>query len=257
MKRIIFILTIFISLCAKAEYNNINLYKKVTDLFYQKKYKEALLSAQKYLKKVDDNPNIGDLAALYLRIYENHPIKGIKPVKFLLETARNKRDYISKERIILAVADFLFKHKEYKYALRFYNWLEKNHNSKSLVYDDALWNSFLIHKKLKDYPNALLYLNKIISTHSYSIYVGTYNQYHIYDAYIEKADLLLKIKKEKKAVKTLKEFIKNFSMNDRVDDAYFKLCNIESKIYCCELIKKYKYSQYYHKAENICDERNN
>ncbi len=257
MKFLFIFFIIIFSLRLGAEFNNVNLYTEFNKFYYQKEYKKALLSAEKYIRIVDDNPNLGDLAALYLRAYEKHPFSDIKPIEFLVKAANTKKDYITKERIVLAVADFFFKKEKYYSAIKFYRWIEKNHNVKSLVYDDALWNTYLIYKKIKAYNHAIKYLNKIISTHEYAIYVGTYNQFHLYDAYIEKAELELKQNKKNKAIETLKTFTDNFHKNDKIDDAYYKLCQIDDKKYCCKLIKKRKFSSYFHDAKKVCDELSN
>lgn len=252
----IFFIIIF-SLHLKAEFNNVNLYTEFNKFYYNKEYKKALKVAENYLKIVDDNPNLGDLSALYLRTYDKHPFSDIKPIEFLVKIANTKKDYITKERIVLAIANFFFKKEKYYSAIKFYRWIERNHNVKSLVYDDALWNSYLVYKNIQAYNQAIKYLNKIISTHQYAIYVGTYNQFHLYDAYIEKAELLIKQNKTKKAIETLKTFIDNFHENDKIDDAYYKLCQIDNKKYCCDLIKKRKFSSHFNDAKKVCDELNN
>jgi len=257
MKYFLFFFIIIFTLPLKSEFNNVNLYTEFNKFYYQKEYKKAFLIAQDYLKKVDDNPNLGDLASLYLRTYDKHPIPEIKPIEFLVKVANTKKDYITKERIVIAIADFFFEKEKYYSAIKYYRWIEKNHNIKSLVYDDALWSSFLIYKNIKAYNEALKYLDKIISTHEYAIYVGTYNQFHLYDAYIEKSEILIKQNKTKEAIKTLNDFISNFHKNDKIDDAYYKLCQIDNKKYCCELIKKKKTSSFFNEAKKVCDEISN
>jgi tetratricopeptide (TPR) repeat protein len=252
--KFIYLFIIIITIQLKADFNNVNLYNEFNTLYFQGKYKKALLKAESYLKIVDDNPNIGDLADLYIRVSEK---LNINPTIFLLKIVENKKDYITKERIILAIANYHLKKEEYYSAIKYYRWIERNHNSKSLVYDDSLWNSFQIYKKIQAYNKAIEYLDKIISTHQYSIYVGTYNQFHLYDAYIEKANLLIKQKKKGKAISTLKFFIENFNENDKVDDAYYELCKIHNKNYCCKLIKKRPLSSHFNSSKRICDELNN
>ena len=238
----------------KADYHKINPYKEFHNFYYNKKYSKALKIAENYLKKVDDNPNLGDLADLYIRLSEK---LNKNPENFLIKIINSKKDYITKERIVLALGDYFFRSYNYSKALKYYSWLERNHNEKSLVYDDALWNSFLIFKNIKAYKQSLIYLNKIISTHEYSLYVANYNQFRFYDAYLEKYKTLLKLKKRKKAIKTLKEFIKNFTQNDLYDDALFELCKIDNKKYCCILTEKRKYSSLFNKAKRICNGNNN
>jgi len=258
MKFVFLSLIIMFSLQLQADNNNINLYKEFNTLYYQGKEKKALKVAEKYLKIVDDNPNLGDLAALYLRLSDKN-MQIYESIEFLLKIVKNKKDYITKERIILAIADYFFKKEKYYSALTYYRWIERNHNVKSLVYDDSLWNSYLIYKKVYAYNAAIKYLDKIINTHEYAIYVGSYNQFHIYDAYIEKSKLLIKQKKYKKAVENLKKFLKNFSVNDQIDDAYYLLCTppLNLKENCCKLIEKRKFSSYYNKAKKVCDEFSN
>jgi len=221
MKFVYLLLIIFI-LPLKAEFNNVNLYTEFNTLYYQNKYDKALKVAENYLTIVDDNPNLGDLAALYLRVAEKHS-NIANSVVFLSKIVKEKKDYITKERIVLVIADYFSKKEKYYSALKYYKWIERKHHIKSLVFDDTLWNIYLIYKKIGAYNKAIEYLDKIIATHEYAIYVGTYNQFHLYDAYIEKADLLIKkhtsasLSNHKKAIKTLEKFLKNFDKNDKVE----------------------------------------
>lgn len=258
MKLLFLSLIILFTLQLNANYNNVNLYTEFNKLYYQGNHKKALESLENYLKNVDDNPNLGDVAALYIRVSDKYS-NSLKSINFLLEIVKNKKDYITKERIVLSIADFFFKKEKYYSAIRYYRWIEINHNSKSLVYDDTLWNSYLIYKNIKAYNKAIEYLDKIISTHKYAVYVGTYNQYHIYDAYIEKAKLLIKKKENTKAIEVLNKFLNNFNINDQIDDAYYLLCTppLNLKENCCKLTKEKPYSSHFNKAQKVCNEINN
>ncbi len=229
--------------------NHINIHHDFANFVYKKQYNKALKIAQKHLLEIDDNPNLGDLADSYVRlcIYLEK-----NPAPFLSRVAEIKKDYITKERIVLAIADYHNNKKHYYSAIKYYRWIERNHNSKSLVYDDALWSLYNIFKRMKAYTQALHYLNIIINTHQYSIYVGSYNQFHFYDAFLEKYKILLKLNRKSEAIRTLNIFIDNFSENPMVDDAFFELCKIQNRNYCCKLLKKYPYSSHFITAKALC-----
>ncbi len=237
-----------------------NLFTEVTNLYYDGKIEKAILKAEEILNKGEFSPSLGDLADLYIRL--SVKIKR-DPIPFLVKIVESKIDYLVTERVALAIADYYFKQGITRYysALYFYSWIERNHNKKSLIIDDALWSSFLIYKKIKAYNHAIKYLKKIIDTEAYSLYVGSYNQVHLYDAYVEKAEIeYFKLKDIDRSINTLKRFLKSYSDNDRVDDAMFLLCKIGVKIKnkkyqrsCCSLVKKFPYSSLKDKATPICE----
>ena len=270
MKSIYVILILLLTFNLNAEYQESkNIFTEVTNFYHKGEIDKALLKAEEILtnsiKTKGKNDYhvavLGDLADLYIRL----SIKQKKdPIPFLINIVKAKIDYLVSERIALAIADYYFKQGITRYysSLYFYSWIKKNHVKKSLVYDDALWSSFLIYKKIKAYKHAIKELREIIGTETYSIYVGSYNQTHLYDAYLEKANIeYYQLKDRKEAIKTLKRYLNTYKENDTVDDAMFLLCKIgqdnKNKTLqqkCCDLVKNYPYSSLKKDAEKICNE---
>lgn len=204
---------------------------------------KALTLIEKTLQPLKDHPATGGTISLYRRLSQKQKQN---PVPFLKKLLRQKTTPRIRERIYLTLGEYYqsLGLKGYYYGIYYYELIAKNPAENSRLIDEALWNQFLIYQKIKAYRAALKILNKIIATETYALYTGSYNHFHLYDAYMEKAHILKIYDQQKKRLKLLKRFVTKYNENDRRPEALYKLC-IEGKIkkYCHEL-KRYRFNRY-------------
>ncbi len=237
---------------------NIDILNTFSELYSQKKYEEFVINAEKFLIEENDVPISGGLINQYISVCEK---TNKNPTVFLKKLSTLKKDYTITEYAIFSTGYYYYKKDFFVLAKKYFEQLEEKHHSKSLVYDDALWLLFDINKRFSKHSEALRILNKIIKSYESSVYTGSYNMFHFYDAYIEKYFLLKdKLNKETEAINVLTDFTEKFDDNDKVDDALFYLCQYgfnkklpKYKKYCEKLIKNYYFSPFFEKGKEYFD----